>query len=831
MVNSLILNIFYSIPEETNEFIPLRLHSHLMNKPLNNRPAKNTGLIDRKDILFIWKTLQKNWYIPLTTVTLLFGIGYMYSYKLTDVYAAKTQILLKSGGNVNSSSVISENFNSYYGGGGQSYIDNSNEIRVIQSYDLVKKALDRLDFNVSYFLVGRIRTSEFFDGNPFKVNIYNLNPALYEQQMQFKILDLDHFQLIYLKGGKEEKKIGIFNKEITETDFHLLISRCAMMTASSIDELKTLNYLIQIHNRDGLVYRFQGALEIKNPDYTNVLEVSLEDPIPARAVVFLDTLAQVYIENTLKTRLDLNENTLKYIDRQMGDVTGILNDIEDTMQGYKQKHSILDLDKEGADYFSKFERYDGQKSDVNMEISALNDLETYIITGKDPELLPPSVYIIKEDGFLQRAVSELYTLQLSRNTALSTAKESSPAIQEVDKRIEALKKNLLIYIGNLRIALKQKINDIDKAIGLYIANIKGLPVKQRGLVNIQRKLTINESMYLFLLQRRSNTVIAKASIIPETKVIESARSLGVVKPDRKKIITSYIILGFVIGVVIVMIRTIFFARIESVEELKGKTDLPVIGEVIFAPTIKELIIAAESEPKSQIAEAFRTIRTNLQYMVTSGPCKTVVITSNSPGEGKTFCTLNLAGILAKASKKVLILELDLHKPRIQKGLNLEADIGISTIVIGKNTIEECVKRTVIENLDTILSGPLPPNPSEIILSKELEKIIEYGKKHYEYVLIDTPPVGLISDAIVLMKLADVSLFVINTKFPFKDSIENAHEIVGLNQLIHFGFILNGVKRRKSKYYYNRYSYGYGGYGSYGSYGNYGGNYSEGTKRS
>jgi tyrosine-protein kinase Etk/Wzc len=790
-----------------------------------------------KDVQFIWKTLQKNWYIPLICIALFFGAGFLYTYKLPNLYAAKTQILLKSGGNVNASSVISENFGSYYGNAGQSFVDNSNEIRVLQSYDLIKKTLERLDFDVAYFLVGRIRTSEIFEGIPFKVKVYNINPGLLEQQFRFKILDLEHYELYYLKGEKEEKKIGVFNKELTDTDFHLLISGSELMTKNSVNDIKMLDYLIQVHNKESLVYKYQGALDIKNPDFTNVLEVTVEDPIPERAVMFLDTLSRVYIENTVKTKLELNENTIKFIDRQMGDVTGILNDIEDTMQGYKEKHAILDLDKEGADYFTKFQKYDGQKTEVALEISALNELEKYIITGKDPELLPPSVYIIKEEGFLQKAVSELYTLQLSRNTALSATRESSPGIIDFDKRIEALKKNLLIYIGNLRVALEQKTKDLEKEIGSYVADIRGLPVKQRGLINIQRKLTVNESMYLFLLQRRSNTFIAKAAIIPESKVIDSARSLGIVKPDRKKILVSFITFGFLLSVVIIFVRSSLFARIESVEELKARTALPIIGEVIFAPTIKELIIAAESEPKSQIAEAFRTIRTNLQYMVTSGACKTIVITSNSPGEGKTFCTLNLAGILAKASKKVLILELDLHKPRIQKGLNLEADIGISTIVIGKNTIAECVKHTTIANMDTILSGPLPPNPSEIVLSKELEEIIEFGKKHYDYVLIDTPPVGLISDAIVLMKLADVNLFVINTKFPFKESLENAHEIVGLNKLIHFGFILNGVKRRKSKYYYNRYGYGYGGYGNYGtyggygSYGSYGTNSKEGSKNS
>jgi capsular exopolysaccharide synthesis family protein len=754
---------------------------------------------------------------------LFFGAGFLYSYKQTDIYAAQTQILLKSANNeVNTSSIIQENFGSYYGSGG-TFIDNSNEIRVIRSYDLIKRALDRLDFDVSYFLVGRIRTTELFDGIPFHVKLFTVNPDLYEQQIRFKVLDINSFQITYKKDGKDVTRKGIFDQEFTEAEFRILVTKNGLVNAANIAKLKTDDYIIQIHVHDAMVYQMQMNLDVKNPDYTNVLEVSLKDVLPQRAIVFLDTLSKVYIENTLQSKLEVNENTLRYIDNQMGQVTSVLNNIEDTMQGFKERNSILDLGKEGDQYFAKLNNHDAQKTEANLQIGALNDLENYIIVDKDPEFLPPSMYIIAGDQFLSRAVTELYSLQLTRNSISSAVKDPNPAMKELNVRIEALKKNLLVYLGNLRTALKEKIKNIEVQMDNYVKDIRGIPIKQRGLVNIQRKLSVNENMYIFLLQKRSNTVIAKATIIPETKVIEAARSLGPVEPNRKKIITNFIFIGLFISMVIIFVRVVFFARIESVDELKSKTKLAVVGEVLFSPMKSELIIAAESEPKSPVAEAFRTIRTNLQFMATKNACKTIVITSNSPGEGKTFCSLNLAGILAKAGKHVLILELDLHKPRVQKGLNIQADIGISTIVIGKNSIEECIKHTHVENMDAILSGPLPPNPSEIVLTKELAEVVEFGKQNYDYVIIDTPPVGLISDAVVLMKMADVSLFVINTKYPYKESIENAHELVELNKLVHFGFILNGVKRKKSKYYYNRYSYGYG-YGNYGGYGSYGGGY-------
>lgn len=783
----------------------------------------NSSILDVNDLKFIWRVISKNWYIPIIAIAVFAGAGYLYSYKLTDVYGAKSQILLKSNAGLNTTSVISENF---YGGGGASYVDNSNETRVITSYDLVKKVLDRLDFDVSYFIVGRIRTVELFDGLPYKVKAFTVNPELYEQQIKFRILDLNRYEITYEKNKAEVKKVGFFDTELIDNYFRILVSKTPMINSTSVQHLKDIEYLIQIHEREALVSRFQTSLVVTNPEYTNILESSFEDVLPQRAVMFLDTLSEVYIESTLKSKYDVNANTLRFIDKQMGEVTDVLNEIEDTMQRFKEKNSILNLDKEGEKYYAKLNFFDERSAEFDVKLSALNDLENYIIADKDPEFLPASIYVSGIDAFLTTTTTELYNLQLKRIDALNITKENSPPILELDRRIARVKKNLLVYIGNLRVALQKKIHDFNGEIQTYISDIKTLPYKQKGLLNIQRKLSVNENMYLFLLQKRSNTSIAKASIIPETKVIESARSMGLVKPLRKKILTSYMMFGAVLGFLIIMIRSVFFARIDSVEELKSKTKLPVIGEVIFAKMQSDLIIAAETEPKSPIAESFRTIRTNLQFLTTAGSCKVIVITSNSPGEGKTFCSLNLAGILAKAGKKVLILELDLHKPRVQKGLNIIADIGISTIVIGKNTIAECVKQTQIENLEVILSGPLPPNPSEIILTRELADIVAYGREHYEYVIIDTPPVGLISDAIVLMKMSDVSLFVVNTRFPYKESLQNAEEIVGQNKLVHFGFILNEVKRRKSRYYYNRYGYGYGGgYGSYGGgYGSYGGGY-------
>lgn len=776
---------------------------------------KTVSIIELEDIKSIGRIISKNWYIILGCVAVLFIIAYLYSYKQMNIYAAQTQILLnKKSGEVNEQNIISENYGSNYWWNASS-VDNTTEMRIIQSFDLIKTALQKMKLDVSYFIKGRIKTTEVYEGMPFTVDVVKINPRFYEQYIGFKVLSPEKYQLIMSKNDEKITKEGFFNKEFVDSDIKLFIKNNTI-TEEGLSTYQSIDYNFQVHDMANLVYNFQRALSVENPESTNILQLKLEDPIPERAVSFLDTLMGVYIENSLETRLEVNANTLKYIEKQMNEVVGVLNEIEDTMQAYKESKEILDLDKEQQDYFNKMSEYDDERSKLDLKISTLNSLENYIIEGKDPQFLPPAVYIGSDGGdpFLEKSAAELYSMQIQLNERLNGSTVDNFSIKELQQQIEKLKNNLLIYITNSRKAFKESISNIDRQISLYVSDIKTIPKKQRELISIQRNFDVNQKMYVFLLEKRSNTIISRAGILPENKVIETGRSIGIVRPDKKKIFLSFIGIGLVIAVLIIFIRTSFYSKIESVEELKNYTTMPVMGEILFSPSVAGWTIAVEKESKSPITESFRTIRTNLQYMAAGENSKVIVITSNNPGEGKTFTSLNIAAILAKAGKRVLILELDLHKPKVQKALNMEADKGISTVIIGKTTIEESIKPTGIDNLYVMLSGPTPPNPSEMILSQRMHDIINFGKEQYDYVVIDTPPVGLISDALVLMKHADISLFVLNTKYASKDAVSNAHDIVAMNHLKHFGFILNGVKRKRSRYYYNRYAYGYGyGYGS------------------
>jgi Mrp family chromosome partitioning ATPase/uncharacterized protein involved in exopolysaccharide biosynthesis len=744
------------------------------------------SLVSKKDIARVLSIVRKNWYIPLILGVAGVLVGNFYTYRLTSIYAAKTQILLRSNDQISPGSVISDN--GYYSNTTKTFVDNSNEKRVIMSYDLISQAIDRLDFDVSYFLVGRVKTEEIFRTAPFIVTVNSISSDLYEQKMNINFLSSNSFAITYTKNDQQEVVKGVYGQELVTRDFSLMVRPRGTLTGNQTNAMKNADYLLQVHSRDNLIKRFQTGMKVESPDYTNILEISVNDVIPARAVMFLDTLVQVYVENSIMQRLDLNQNTLFFIDKQLSEVELILNNIEDTLQEFREDENIFDLDREGVQYFEQYIGYDVRKRSLQMQSASLTDLESYIRDNKDPQFLPPSAYFSYGDPFLDRYVANLYELQVTYSTILGQGTPNNPELIDLRTRIDNLKKDMLVYIANNREAINENIVEVNKQMDTTQSNIQTLPLKQRGLVNITRKLKVNENMYLFLLQRKANTVIARAGILPEVKVIERARSMGIIEPDRDKIGYYFLAGSLILALLIVGLRVLLFEKVESTDELKTMTNIPVAGEVLHYKSATELKVVVEVDPKSVIAESFRTIRTNLQYMLGDKRKAQIVVTSNSPGEGKTFCSINLAAILAKGGKRVILLELDLHRPRVQAGLNITSANGFS-------------------------------NPSEIVVSSKLEEVLQYCRDNYDFTIIDTPPVGLISDALVLMKVADYTLFVVSVKVSYRTMINRILELFDHNKIKNVSFILNYVKKKRSRYYYGGYRYGrYGGYGGYGSYG-------------
>lgn len=773
---------------------------------------KKQAIISQKDFNLIFRILKANWWIPVIIVPIAYVIGVFYTYRLTSVYQVSTQILLQNNDAYYKSNVVSDA--NFYGA--QSYVDNSNEKRVLLSYDLLNKVVTKLKdkLQVSYFIVGKVRTTEQFGGMPFVVNFTNVNPSLFEIPFDFRVLDSVSFELSYLKDSERIITNGKFGKELVNLDFNLIISKVNTIESSKFASFKDIYYQFVLHTNDYLISRILSDVNVENPEYTNILQVSLNDIIPERAQLILDTLNQEYLYSKLIAKFELNDKTIEYIDKQLDEISVSLKANVDTLQDYKQKKAIVNLNWEENDYLSKIGDYDQERSNLQLQLQSLNDLEKYIIEDKDPQFLPPSIFVAEKEGFMVKAVSELYNKQIELNRMYNVATESYPGLQENINTIKKLKQDLLVYITNARNATKIKVDNINSQIAKYVNEAKSIPPKQQDLLGIQRKLNVNEAIYNFLLEKKANTRIAKASIVPEAKIIETPRNIGEVSPNRKGIKKNFASAGFAVSILIILLKTLFFTKIKDVEHLKELSEIPAVGVIPYVKKNDDVGILVDILPNARVTEAFRNLRTNLQYASVGENLKTILVTSFLPGEGKTFTSLNLAATLAKSGKKTLIIELDLHKPKVYKNMGLPSPLhGITSYLTGQSELSDIIKPTELSELYCMFAGPIPPNPSDYVLSEKLRELILYAKNTYEYVVIDSPPAGLLSDSVFLMQYADSTLFVLNANSSTRKAVNFVNELKENNKLNNIMFILNGVRTSTKRYYYKGYGYSYGyGYG-------------------
>jgi capsular exopolysaccharide synthesis family protein len=386
---------------------------------------------------------------------------------------------------------------------------------------------------------------------------------------------------------------------------------------------------------------------------------------------------------------------------------------------------------------------------------------------------------------------------------------NSPVVKEIDQQIEVRKKNVLQMILNLRRALYVKYNSLSAQLGTFQSRISTMPSTMKGLVNINRKVAINEKIYLFLLETKAQTVIARASIVPDKSIIEPASSTGLISPIKSKVMLMGTGIAFALSFLVIFFKSLFYNYITTKDDITAITSLPVIGVIGKSKEAKESYLVVDKYPNSLTTEAFRVIRTNLSFYTSKSPSKIVLLTSTHPSEGKTFCAANIACILAKTKKKTILIDFDLHKPKQANAFNLKNDIGVSTFLAGKSSVNEIIQETPIENLHIILSGPRTPNASELIHEPALQDLMEELKKRYEYILLDTPPVGLLSDSQYLMKFSDVNLFVLKAYKSKPDSVELAASLVEKNNIKSMSFILNGVSSKNipagygGNYYYKQ----------------------------
>jgi len=459
------------------------------------------GIIDVNDLRAFLRIFSKNWYFVVVALILAAVLSYLYSYKIPEVYGASTQILLKDRDTYNYQTQVYQNI-----GYIAAYGDIVNQKRVLTSWDMVNRTLDKLDFDVSYYIIGRFKKKEEYGTLPFTVHMRLLNNKLFEKPFDLHILDPDHFELSYDRGGGIIKKTFPFDTDVadgTDGDFALRVDKVQAVTPSNLERYTSGDYQFVVHSRGWLVSKYSYWMSVENLEYTSILEVRVEDEIPIRARMFLDTLSREYINYTLQSEFDINDRTLSYIDKQIDEVSTIISVYEDDLERFVNSKNILDLNKQEDQYFDQLVGYDAKKRQYEMMIESVNALENYVLNIGEEKLLPPSLYILQDDIFLKQTLSELYNMQMAKNQNLFEATLENPAISRNDSTLALNRANLMVYLTSTRKAINERIAEVQAQIDDYTRLIKGVPANQRGLLNIRRKLNVNEKLYEFLLEKRA----------------------------------------------------------------------------------------------------------------------------------------------------------------------------------------------------------------------------------------------------------------------------------------------------------------------------------------
>ncbi|MBN2667635.1 MAG: polysaccharide biosynthesis tyrosine autokinase [Bacteroidales bacterium] len=754
---------------------------------------------------FIFKILS-NWYWFVLTIFIAISFTYFVNKYTDPIYSVKASILIRDKSNSANSGIenIVQEFRVFDRVRRKNV---ENEIGVLYSYSLIRKVVEKLNFNVSYFSVGRIRQPEMYNRAPFTVVVDTLKKNKFDTPIHLILLNNEKYSLILDDEAQTEKELyfgmpyssGNYNFTIFKKDFDL-------------DSLKGNEYYFVINNLNGTTNGVKRKLKIESSDdKSSILVLSSTGKVIAKEVDFLNMLCDQYIQMDLDEKNEINAKTIKFIDEQLGSITDSLRLVEDKLQQFKENNRIVNLSNEGKELFTQLEKIQAEKAELIVKDQYFNYLLEYIKSNKDTlSVLSPSFAGIN-DGALNRLVLDLNDLYSQRSALSYGASKNNPVIALYNGKITQNKQLISENVKTIINSNNLSIEGINKRIDRLDNDIRKLPVTEKQLINIQRKYALNDEIYNYLLQKRAETGIVMASNTAENKILDYSRTDNAIKlsPNEKTNYIIAIIIAFFIPLLIIVLIDFFDNKIHERKDIEKRTNIPIIAEIGHNNKNSDLVVHAF--PRSSISESFRKLRTNLKYsLINKTEGSTVLsVTSTISGEGKTFTAVNTASVLAALDKKTIIIGLDLRKPSLHKYFEFENEDGVSEYLTNSCDLQQIIRPTKVKNLSVILAGAIPPNPAELLELAKMNELIEHLKESFDYVILDTPPIALVTDALLLSPSVDIHLYVIRQDYSNISVLEFLNDIKEKNK-INLNIVINDINLSGYYSYKYNYNYKYGG---------------------
>ncbi len=775
---------------------------------------------------FLIKTLSY-WKWFLLSWAIAFTIAYQINVRKEKIYALETTISVKEENNPLFTSTTSLVFN--WGG-------TSDQVQTIastlKSRSHNEAVVNKMEFYIDYLEEGKYNMTDAYGLVPFYVQIDKTKGQLanmpirvrFVTQTEYEIqivFESDNVGLIqYSDDNRSNTGVatGTFTKRYKVGErVNLPFLNWQLQIKDNPGQYVGKKFFVKFNEIDPVVARYQGIGIDIDPKAASILKLSLQGTNKARITDYLNETVKVLIYNQKQAKNQFATNTIKFIDSTMTAMEGQLKDTGDELKNFLKGKNMSELEEGGSKVTQQLMDVELEQDAVKRKIAYYNSLRNYLNNNNDFSKLPAPTVAGIEDPNIIMGVSKLILLSTERSQ-MKYAVKSDKIFQDFDSKMDAQKNVLLQNIAAAKSSLDYELNSVNGKMSQVQGSIRQLPQDKQDYIKIQRKYNLSGEIYSTFLQKKTEANIVKASNVSDIKFIDVAKDTGggLIGPKTGVNYVMALFLGFLIPLLIVF--GIFFINnsIQNTDDLSKLTSIPLIG--IIGKKHGHGNLSVFEKPKSALSESFRAIRSSLQFLYKKQHvegARTLMITSSVSGEGKTFCSINIATVFALSEKKTIIVGLDLRKPKIFADFHITNEIGAVNYLIGEKTLAEVTQKTHIPHLDVITSGPVPPNPAELIMSDAMTEMLEKLKSQYDYIILDTPPVGLVSDALELAHFADVTLYVVRQNFTKKDMITLLNNRYSREELHNVSIVMNGFEV-KAKYGYGYgYNYGYGyGYGSY-----------------
>lgn len=741
--------------------------------------------------------ILKGWYFFVISLIVCMGIAYLQNRSWKPMYKTNAMVIIEDGkGYIGSEAMLLQGF-----GVEKAYRNVNNQVIMFGSHDIIQRTVEKLpEMLIDYYTLGRFRQTNLYKQSPIAITTNRVAPMSYERA--FVITDKgNNAYEIYAEETDSQSEFtcqGVYGEQLETPLFNITVNKTDLYrTAFSIG--------FTLHSLETIVSQYSAKLSFEFlMTGASVVEVAVTGDVPQRDADFIDGLCDEFLADNLSRKNNAAIKTIEFINDQLLQLSDSLRISEDRLKAYKADNFVV-ASAGGSAVMSQYNQIDAKQTELRLTESYLDYLTNYLQSNvSEGAIIAPSNLGVN-DANLTTMVQSYTELQVSRNEV----GEKSPLYAKYTRELETLKEQIFELLKNMRAALDIQKKDLDKRAEQVMAEMRQLPYKEQQLLNIQREFKINDDYYNFLIQKRADAQIQKASNSPDNIILDRARIASIINGNEKsKRYTTFLLIALLVPAGFIVLRELLYSCIRTeteVEKLSGRA-YKIIA--MIRRTSIEHPVVVDKYPKSSIAEAFRIIRTYLSlYVPADQPNFSLMLSSTQSGDGKTYLSVNMAAVYAMTGKKTLLVDLDLRKPSVMATLSIPANRGLVNHLLNQISLEDAIVQHPDYKFDILPVGVIPPNPAELMASEKMKNLIERLKKEYTYIVFDTSPVGLVGDIYPIASMMDHILYSVACEKTNKNLFKSTIKQMTSRGIKNVSFVFNNVNMKKmeySSYYQNNY---------------------------